>query len=262
MSISLVGILRSLTTVALKTLPTTTCKRVVATVFGHLFRVLPTSLLRQVLVDPVLSRGMSETVRGVFVSGAAVTIPFFVTAAVLGFVVNFVTNVLDPFVGFLMALGVTTPRSQPLAQLLTLVSLVVVVFLAGVASESATTSRFEGNVSRMVEEIPGVGSVYSSFDRMSEVLLDSESESFKEVKLLEFPHDDVYSLAFQTAEMPDGLAHESEMRVLFVPLAPNPVMGGFMVCVPEDRVHEIDMSVQEAFQALVTSGVAMPEKSG
>ncbi|MFB6176988.1 MAG: DUF502 domain-containing protein, partial [Halobaculum sp.] len=132
-------------------------------------------------------------------------------------------------------------------------------FLAGVASESNSTRRVGGSVEGVVEEIPGVGSVYSSFDRMSEVLLDSDAESFQEVKLLEFPHEGIFSLAFVTAETSAGVAADAEMQVLFVPLAPNPVMGGFMVCVPESRVHDIDMTVQEAFQALVTSGVAMPE---
>jgi uncharacterized membrane protein len=44
--------------------------------------------------------------------------------------------------------------------------------------------------------------------------------------------------------------------VLFVPMAPNPVMGGHLLCVPTDRVIDVDMTVQAAFQAIVTSGVA------
>jgi uncharacterized membrane protein len=113
-----------------------------------------------------------------------------------------------------------------------------------------------------VESIPGVGSVYTGFDRMSEVMLDGDARSFREVKLVEFPHAGVYSLAFQTASVPDATppgADEEGMLVLFVPLAPNPVMGGFMVCVPEDQVHDVDMTVEEAFRAIVTSGVAMPD---
>lgn len=233
--------------------------QLVRTLLSTVLRGLPTGFSRRLLFDPVVGHGVVETVRGVFVSGTAVTVPIFVTVAVMGFVLNFLSNVLEPFVQLLTFLGLAGGGNVLLAQVLTLVALVAVVFAAGVASESNSTPRVAGNVEGMVEEIPGVGSVYSSFDRMSDVLLDSDSESFKEVKLLEFPHEGIYSLAFQTAELPEGVAEESEMLVLFVPLAPNPVMGGFMVCVPESRVHEVDMSVQQAFQALVTSGVAMPK---
>jgi uncharacterized membrane protein len=57
----------------------------------------------------------------------------------------------------------------------------------------------------------------------------------------------------------DAADADEEMLVLFVPLAPNPVMGGFMVCVPRERAMDVDMTVQEAFQAIVTSGVALTD---
>lgn len=229
------------------------------TLLTTLLRAAPTGTARTILFDPIVGRGIADTIRGVFVSGTAVTVPIFVTVAVMGFVLNFLSNVLSPFVQLLAFLGVASDGNVLLAQTLTLVSIVVAVFLAGVATESNSTRRVAGNVEGMVEGIPGVGSVYSSFDRMSDVLLDSDSESFQEVKLLEFPHEGLYSLAFVTADLPDGVGEESDMQVLFVPLAPNPVMGGFMLCVPKSRVREVDMSVQQAFQALVTSGVAMAE---
>jgi len=165
---------------------------------------------------------------------------------------------------------VTSGLSGPLAQALTLLVLLGVVVLAGVLVESSPETGVERRLGSAVEAVPAVGSVYSSFDRMSEVMLESDTGSFQEVKLVEFPHADVYSLAFLTSEVatpPPGASppedpddpEETGMVVLFVPLAPNPVMGGFMVCVPPDRVADVDMTVQEAFQAIVTSGVAMAD---
>jgi uncharacterized membrane protein len=37
------------------------------------------------------------------------------------------------------------------------------------------------------------------------------------------------------------------------------VMGGFVIYVSRDRVHDIDISVEEGLQAIITSGVAMGE---
>jgi hypothetical protein len=42
-----------------------------------------------------------------------------------------------------------------------------------------------------------------------------------------------------------------------MPMAPNPVMGGHVLFVPERRVVEVDLTVEEGIRALVTSGVAL-----
>jgi uncharacterized membrane protein len=221
---------------------------------GTLFRYLP----RDLVVSWILPDGL----RGVLVSGTAATLPFIVTFVVLGVVIDFVSNLLTPFVQALALVGLTAGLDPVVAQLLTAVALLGTVLVVGVVAEAGPETGIGRRAGDAVESIPGVGSVYNSFDRMSEVMLDDDSTSFQEVKLVEFPHSDLYSLAFQTASVPDATppgGDQEGMVVLFVPLAPNPVMGGFMVCVADEQVSEIDMTVEEAFRAIVTSGVAMPE---
>ncbi|MFC7027008.1 DUF502 domain-containing protein [Halomicroarcula sp. GCM10025710] len=111
----------------------------------------------------------------------------------------------------------------------------------------------------VLSRIPGVGSLYRSLDEMSELLLDSDTDSFQEVKLVEFPVEGSYSIAFLTAETPDVVADaaaEKGMVTLFLPMAPNPVMGGYVLHVAEHRVRDIDMTVEEGVQSIVSSGVA------
>jgi len=170
-------------------------------------------------------------------------------------VLDFLADLLAPFVRVLVLLGLTAGQEGVLAQALTVLAIVGSIVLTGVLAENKSTSDAVHGVGRYVEAVPGVGSVYSSFNQMSDVMLEDNAEAFQEVKLVEFPHEEVYSLAFKTSEITD--AGGDGMTVLFVPMAPNPVMGGFMVCVPEDRVREIDMTVQEAFQAIITSGITM-----
>lgn len=218
--------------------------------------------VRYLSMDAVVGRSLVETVRQIFMSGASVTTPFVVTILILGVVFDFVANVIAPLARALTLFGLAGGQGGIVAQVATLAILAGVVFLAGLVAETGPTTGVERGLGRAVEAVPGVGSVYSSFDRMSEVMLDSDAESFRDVKLLEFPVAGVYSLAFQTSEVLDQTAGDgegAEMLVLFVPLAPNPVMGGFMVCVPASQVRDVDMTVQEAFQAMVTSGVAMTE---
>ncbi|WP_049981293.1 DUF502 domain-containing protein [Halolamina rubra] len=213
-------------------------------------------VVRYVPTTPMLDRFTFEAARQVLFSGVSVAGPLVVTLIVLGAVVDFLGNLLSPLVHVLTLLGLTGGQEGVVAQGLTVLALVAVVVFTGVLAETSSTAGAVRGVGRYVEAVPGVGSVYSSFDQMSDVMLESDTNGFKEVKLVEFPHRGVYSLAFQTSAVPDD-AGDDGMSVLFVPMAPNPVMGGFMVCVDADQVQDIDMTVQEAFQAIITSGVAM-----
>jgi len=97
------------------------------------------------------------------------------------------------------------------------------------------------------------------------VMLESDTQSFRDVKLVEFPHEGAYTLGFVTTETPPELAEpagHADMLTLFLPLAPNPVMGGHLVHMPADRVMDVDMTVEEGIRAIVTSGVAVGGGSG
>lgn len=222
-------------------------------------RTLTSVLMRVVSVDIGLGQTLSHTVRQVLVSGVSVTLPFVVTAVVLGVVFDFLGNTLAPLVQALTYVGLAPGTGGLVDQGFAVAILMGVVVLAGVLSESGSAVGVGRSVGSVVEALPAIGSVYTSFDRMSEVMLDGEGRSFREVKLVEFPHEDVYSLAFLTSEVRPGTVGEEKMLVLFVPLAPNPVMGGFMVFMPEDRVRDVDLTVEQAFQGIVTSGVAITD---
>jgi len=107
--------------------------------------------------------------------------------------------------------------------------------------------------------IPGVGSVYRTFDEMSEMVLDADTDSFEEVKLVPFPTEQSYALGFVTAETPaviEGPTGNDDMQTLYVPMSPNPVMGGYVIHIPTDRTIDVDMSVEEGIKSIMTSGVA------
>jgi uncharacterized membrane protein len=203
----------------------------------------------------------AETVRNALVTGVAVTVPGVVTLAVLMFVAQFVYKRLDTLVGFLVAIpGVESVASESALQILT-----PVLFVAYVLGVGFAINRFERGedvvdlFDRMVEAIPIIGSIYESFRRMSEVVLQSDADNFREVKLIEFPEKGTYTIGFLTTETPSDIrtaADHEQMLTLFVPMAPNPVMGGHLVHVPEERVIDVEMSVEEGFRAIVTSGVA------
>lgn len=208
--------------------------------------------------------GFQYFVRGPLVKGAALTIPLVLTLIILSVVVDFLLQTLNPVVA---AANLLWPGEipDPLVQAGTVLGAIAVVYVVGFVSQETTGRRMASGFHTVMEAVPGVGSVYASFRRMSEVMIESDTESFQDVKVVEFPATGTYSLGFLTGRsrgrFGDILGREDEtMCIMFMPLAPNPVMGGYLVYVPEEHVWDVDMTVEEAVQALVTSGVAASKK--
>jgi len=203
---------------------------------------------------------VSTKLRQVFPTGAALTIPLLVTVMILAFVVNFILQTIRPAVTFVTArYGLGADLPSYLMESLAVLTLLVLIFVVGLVAETRSGDELERVFDTVMARIPGVGSVYTSFNEMTDLLLSNDTQSFREVKLVEFPHSESYSVAFVTANSPptvgDTTGHE-DMTTLFMPLAPNPVMGGYVVHVSQDRVYDVDMTVEEGIRSIVTSGVA------
>ncbi len=205
------------------------------------------------------------TARQALLTGFALTIPLLVTILIIGFVVNALSNVLDPVVAFAVEMTGRQTSETPtvLLKVLALFVLITVIFALGFVAEFRSgTGRIESVFDATMERIPGIGSLYTSFDEMSEMLLNEDTQSFKEVVLVEYPTKGSYAVAFVTANTPQSIedaTDSGEMLTLFMPMAPNPVMGGYVIHVDTDRVYDVDMTVEEGIRSIVTSGVAIGE---
>ena len=215
--------------------------------------------------SPGEQRSYRQRIKGPFVSGLAIAVPVLITLVVFRVAMSFILDSVRPLAGAIRAIpGVSIPPGLA-AELAAMSVLVVFIFLVGVVAESQWGSgRLERGLDTVMSTIPGLGSVYSSFDEMSEMLLDSGTESFQEVVLVEYPVEDSYCVAFVTAETPPNICEATAnvgpgMTTVYLPMAPNPVMGGFVVHISNEKVYEVDMTVEEGVQSVVTSGIAVGE---
>ena len=206
-----------------------------------------------------MSDGSSSTLWKWFVKGVAVTIPLVITLMILIFVLDFILGMLSPVVG---AVGFLWPGSSPpavLIQLSTLASLIGLFLFVGFVADRTSGSSIASAFHSRMEALPLIGSLYMSVRQASDVLFDDENEQFQDVKLVEFPHQDAYMLGFLTAETPPEIREgvgADEMQTIMVPLGPNPTSNGFVMHFPTDRVHDVDLTVEDAFHAIATLGVA------
>ena len=107
--------------------------------------------------------------------------------------------------------------------------------------------------------IPFVKSIYSSVKQVSDTLLSDSGNAFRKALLVEFPHQDSWTIAFLTgAPAPAVASHLDEEYVsVYVPTTPNPT-SGYFVMVPRSRVRELDMTVDEVLKYVVSMGVVVP----
>ena len=198
------------------------------------------------------------------VKGVAVLLPLVVTLFVVSFVLGFVFDQLAPLVGAVVGTGVTD--SKALVTAITLALFLGIILVIGFTAEfTPGNHRLNDQFDEFMSSIPGIGSVYTSFNEMTELLLDSDTDSFQDVKLVEYPGEDSYVVAFKTAETPEVIARDTgndDMITLFMPMAPNPVMGGFVIHVSRERVVDVDLTVEEGIRSIVTSGVAIGSDEG
>ncbi|MFC6770430.1 DUF502 domain-containing protein, partial [Halorubrum pallidum] len=209
-----------------------------------------------------------KRLRRSFVTGVAVIVPAVITLAVLGFVFNAIYAYVDAFSSAVAPLSsrVSVPfvgsiSRQLVVEIATPIVFVTSLLVLGIAVESTRYGeRAVEYTHYAIEQVPGVGSVYQGFRQMSDAMLESDEGNFREVVLVEFPTEGTYTLAFVTSATPEAVTEPTgngDMRTIFMPMAPNPVMGGHVVFVPEDRIVEVDLSVEQGLRAVVTSGVAL-----
>lgn len=213
----------------------------------------------------------------VFLTGVAIIVPVVVTLYLAGIALKYVRDGLALFVfaleyfdviqrfesveliAFLIEVNVYSFVVGFVAELIALVLLLAVIMIVGAVGHNRYGERIIELIDFAIASIPGVGTVYKSFRRMGDVMLDSEAENFQDIKLVNALGDEMYVLGFETSAAPvsvEASADHEEMATLFIPMAPNPVTGGFLTYVPRENVHDIDMTIEDGVRSILTSGVA------
>lgn len=214
------------------------------------------------LPAPPTKQGLAAALahlRGRMIAGLLLVLPFVVTF----WIVYWLYTTLDlylisPMSRLVMRLTTGSRVDAVLEYAAPLVGLALVgillYFLGFVAR-----SRVANLVDHFLLRVPFVTSIYSAASRVFQSLGSSGDMSrFKRVVLVSFPHLGMRVPAFVTATCRDQTTGKTILCV-YVPTAPMP-MSGYVLLVPEDEVTELDWSLEEAIQALVSFGLTVPEE--
>src|SRR5271157_1520663 len=201
--------------------------------------------------------GIGSRIRNYFLTGLIVAGPVAITVWLTWTIVNWVDDLVRPFIPVAYRPETYLPGKIPGTGLVVaLVGLTLLGFLTANLVGRKLVEASENILNRM----PIVRPLYKSLKQIFETLFSKGGSSFRRVGLVEFPSPGMWSLVFLAnsasaeiaARLPDG-----EHVAAFMPCTPNPTTG-FFFYVPRRDIIELDLTVEAAMTLIMSAGRVQP----
>ena len=193
-------------------------------------------------------------VRRYLVAGVLVWLPIVATIWVVSFMLHIMDRtllLLPPAYRPEALVGFSLPGVGALFAL-------IVLLLTGLLVTNLIGRRLVVWGEDLLNRIPLVRTVYGGVKSFTESVF-SQSNSFRQVVMVEYPRAGTWSIGFLTAEdVPEISDKMGEPHAAVYISAALNATAGFLVIVPRRQVVALDMSVDEAMKMIITCGVVVP----
>jgi uncharacterized membrane protein len=125
---------------------------------------------------------------------------------------------------------------------------------------AAGIGRFIFNVFEgVITQVPFVSNVYSSVKQVTDFVLSDREMEFTRVVAVEYPRADIWSIGFVTSESIPQLKQtlNADLVSVFLPCSPMP-MTGYTINISRKSIVDVDLTVDQAIQFMVSCGVVCP----
>jgi uncharacterized membrane protein len=199
---------------------------------------------------------LGERLRAYFIAGLLITGPISLTFYLAWAFVSWVDSGVAALLPDAYNPATYLPFSVP--------GLGLVIVIVGLVVIGALTAGFVGRLflrtsERLLNRMPIIRGLYGATKQIFETVLAKQSNTFREVVLVEFPRRDMWTIAFITGR-PDGEIRDltqPDTLTLYVPTTPNPT-SGYLVFVPRAEVIPLSMTVEEAIKFVISGGIVAP----
>jgi len=135
----------------------------------------------------------------------------------------------------------------------------LVLYLLGRFMAAGIGRMFWNLFEQGVHRLPVVRNVYSSVKQVSDFLLSEREIQYTRVVALEYPRKGVWALGFVTGESMFDIAGAVNEPVVSVLVCTSPApMTGFTVTVAKNECVDLNLTVEQAFQFIISCGVVVP----
>jgi uncharacterized membrane protein len=127
------------------------------------------------------------------------------------------------------------------------------LYILGLFARSGVRRAFDWVLFRL----PVVTTIYKALSNVFESLdAQRQGSSFQRVVLVEFPHPGSKALGFVSKSLADASTGRTILCVCVLTGVVPP--AGFTLYVPEEQVTDVDWSVNQALQAILSGGITTP----
>ncbi len=118
--------------------------------------------------------------------------------------------------------------------------------------------QFESTV---IGGLPFVRNVYGSVKQITDFLFSENQLEVRRVVAFEYPKAGIWSVGFVTGDALSQISHAAgePCVCILVPTSPMP-MTGYTMCVPKSKVIDLNITIEQAFQFIVSCGVLVPSE--
>jgi len=197
-----------------------------------------------------------KNLRKYFISGLLFWIPLGLSIVVIKFFLELVNDIVpaEYLPEALFHLDSVVPGSG-------IVWVILIIVVTGALVSNFIGRKLVEIWEKILNRIPGFRGIYNALKQLSDTVLSPSGNSFKKALLVEYPRKGMWTIAFQTNDFQGEIAQKigQELVNIYVPTTPNPT-SGFFIMLPKTDVIELDMSVDEAFKFIISTGVVEPSK--
>ena len=195
-----------------------------------------------------------KRLRNYFISGLLFWIPLALSVIVIKFFLELVNNLIPQkyLPEAIFKLDTTIPGSG-------IILVLIVILITGVLVTNILGRKLVALWEKVLNKIPGFRNVYNVLKKVSDTVFNTSTESFRKAFLIQYPSKGIWVIAFQSGDYrgeAESIIGEETIN-LFVPTTPNPT-SGFFVLIAKKDAFELDMSVEAAFNLVISAGVVTP----
>lgn len=194
--------------------------------------------------------------RGYFLAGILVTAPIGITFYMAWLIIEWIDSKVTVLLPPLYNPETYLPFGIPGLGLL-----IVCIFLILIGALTAgMLGRFWVRTSEnILGRMPVVRGVYGAIKQIFETVLSQQSNSFREVVLLEYPRRGSWAMGFITGKTEGEIQSSTEDEVVnvFLPTTPNPT-SGYLLFLPRRELITLSMTVEEGIKMVISGGIVTP----
>ena len=115
---------------------------------------------------------------------------------------------------------------------------------------------------RVLDKMPVVRTIYSAIKQIMQTVMSTNSESFRDVVLVEYPRKGIWVIGFVTGETKGEVQtlNKETLINVFIPTTPNPT-SGFLLFLPKKDLIYMKMKVEDAVKMVISGGIVTPKIS-